>query len=324
MNVPLRLSASQVAQIAAGDTGGKHLGGQPDAVVGSIAFAPFLSVIIPHYNDLDNLKRCVVLLEQQSWHKDRVEIIVADNNSQCGIAAVRAAVPAARVVPAAIQGAGPARNAAVAAAKGEVFAFIDSDCFAEPDWLRQGVCALTTADYIGGQVVTTVRDPAHPSPAEAYDAVFAFNFEKYINRDKFSGTGNLFVPRQMFQSVGAFRSGVSEDVEWCHRANALGFQLKYAPDAIVLHAARHAWSDLLAKYRRVTREGYLLMREQPLGRLRWAGHALLVLLSPVVHVAHVVRSPRLAGWGPKWRGAVGLVGIRSFRCWEMWRVMLFG
>src|SRR5471032_2792442 len=91
---------------------------------------PFVSVVIPHYNDLDNLTICLQRLRRQSWPSDRFEVIVADNNSTCGIEAVRRIAPDIRVVPAAEQGAGPARNAGVAVARGDVLAFIDSDCAA--------------------------------------------------------------------------------------------------------------------------------------------------------------------------------------------------
>src|SRR5437868_6701590 len=86
---------------------------------------PFVSVVIPHYNDLDNLRVCLAHLRRQSWPHERFEIIVADNNSAGGVVAVRGLAADIRIVPAPEQGAGPARNAAVAVARGEVLAFID-------------------------------------------------------------------------------------------------------------------------------------------------------------------------------------------------------
>ena len=278
---------------------------------------PFVSVIVPHFNDIANLTRSIALLREQTWPADRVEIIVADNNSECGLEAVREAAPGAIVIPAPIQGAGPARNAAVAVAKGDILAFIDSDCFADPGWLAAGVAALDRFDYVGGQVITDVPDPEHMSVAEAYEAVFAFNFKKYIEVDKFSGTGNLFVPRTVFDATGPFRSGVSEDKEWCHRANGLGFRLGYAPDAIVAHPARRNWRELCGKWRRVTMESYLLQREKPLGMLRWMGRSVATAGSSVVHAPRVLRHPRLGGWRNKSHGLLGLIAIRFYRSWLM-------
>ncbi len=283
-----------------------------------------ISVIVPHYNDLENLKACIDRLDRQTLPRERFEIVVADNNSACGLDAVRAAVPTARVVPAPIQGAGPARNAAVAAAAGDIFAFIDSDCFADPDWLEQGLSALPTADYIGGRVRTSVLDPSHPSMAEAYEAVFAFNFEKYILQDKFTGTGNLFTTRAVFEKVGEFRAGVSEDVDWCHRANAHGFKLAYAPLAIVSHPARPDWESLAAKCRRIVREHRLLNQEKSFGNLRWIAWSGAILISPMPHALRVMRSATITGWRARWSALVGLTAFRAYRAWNMWRVMLKG
>ena len=47
--------------------------------------APLVSVIIPHYNDLANLDRCLRSLAAQTLPESRFEVIVADNNSRCGI-----------------------------------------------------------------------------------------------------------------------------------------------------------------------------------------------------------------------------------------------
>src|SRR5277367_3465624 len=49
---------------------------------------PLVSVIIPHYDDLDNLRSCLDLLAAQSAPSERFEIVVADNLSRCGVDAV--------------------------------------------------------------------------------------------------------------------------------------------------------------------------------------------------------------------------------------------
>src|ERR1700694_11206 len=99
---------------------------------------PLVSVIIPHYNDVDQLKHCLTRLRRQTLSSERFEVIVADNNSKGGVREVRRIASDIVVVPATIQGAGPARNAGVAVARGSVLAFLDSDCFADENWLLEG------------------------------------------------------------------------------------------------------------------------------------------------------------------------------------------
>ena len=53
---------------------------------------PFVSVIVPHFNDLGGLVLCLADLERQTWPRDRFEIVVADNASPQGEAAVAAAI----------------------------------------------------------------------------------------------------------------------------------------------------------------------------------------------------------------------------------------
>jgi len=284
---------------------------------------PFVSIIIPHYNDFENLSHCLELVRLQSWPANAREIIVADNNSQGGIAAVeRIASADTRIVSAPQQGAGFARNAGVAVARGAIFAFLDSDCFADRDWLAEGAEALTHFDYVGGRVVTVANKETRITPAEAYEVVFAFDFKKYIEKDKFSGTGNLFVPRRVFEQVGPFRSSVSEDVEWCRRANAMHMRLGYAEKAIVEHAARREWRSLTQKWDRVLVETILLSREQPRWRLRWIGYTAAVAVSPLIHWVRPLLTPRLPGFHAKLMGIIGLIGIRTYRSCLMVRMLL--
>ena len=241
-----------------------------------------VSVIIPHVDDLENLRRCLSLLAMQTMPKDEFEIIVVDNNSRCGIAAVREVCGGmANAVPAPIQGAAEARNAGVRASRGRYLAFIDSDCSPSSDWLTRGIAALATADMVGGSVDVDVVDADNPTGVEAFEKVFAFNFKRYVEKEGFSGAGNMFVSRKIFDAVGGFRTGVSEDKDWGHRAVALGYRWRYEPEARVSHPARRDWTELTRKWRRLTKEGFTAMRDKPLGRLRWILRSWLILFSPV-------------------------------------------
>lgn len=282
------------------------------------ASAPFVSVIIPHFNDLVGLGSCLDGLRRQTWPADRLEIVVADNNSACGIEAVRAAAAGCRVVPAPVQGAGPARNAAIAEARGDILALIDSDCLPDPRWIEEGVAALRGFDFIGGQVVTTATEPAAPLPVEAFEIVFNFDFRHYIEDLRFTGTGNMFVWRKVFASVGPFRSVVSEDVEWSHRAGNAGFRIGYAERAVVMHPARRDWESLQRRWARMTEERAALERERSGWPLRWVIKALAMPLSVPPHAVRVLRHPRLPGW----RARLAAIGILArLRLWRM-RAML--
>ena len=109
---------------------------------------------------------------------------------------------------------------------------------------------------MGGRVDVEYLDPRNPTGVEAFERVFAFNFKRYIEKLGFSGTGNMFVPRAIFDRVGEFRERVAEDFDWGQRAVAVGFTFRYASDAAVSHPARRNWNELTQKWRRVSREAF--------------------------------------------------------------------
>ncbi len=284
---------------------------------------PLISVIIPHYNDLANLERCMRLLAAQTLPQSQFEIVVADNNSRCGLQEVeRVCGEFARVVPAPIQGAGAARNAAVEASRGRYLAFIDSDCRATPTWLEHGLAALSSAQIVGGRVEVDYEDPAHPSAVEAFEKVFAFNFKRYIEQLGFSGSGNMFVSREIFDRVGGFRGLVAEDVDWGRRAVAGNYRFRYAPDVVVSHPARRTWAELTQKWRKASSEAFAAAIEKPNGRTLWFLRSFAVLGSPFVHWIVVARSNKLQSVEQRLMATGVLFRIRLWRFIECNRLLL--
>jgi len=284
---------------------------------------PVVSVVIPHYNDLANLKRCMGLLKAQTLARDKFEVVVADNNSRCGIEEVeRVCAGIARVVPAPIQGAGAARNAGVEASRGRILAFIDSDCRPVPTWLEWGLAALSRAEIVGGKVAVDYEDPVRPTAVEAFEKVFAFNFKRYIEEVGFSGTGNMFVPRDVFDRVGAFRGQVAEDLDWGRRAVAAGYKWAYAPEVVVTHPARRNWAELTQKWRKSSREAYAAMIEEPNGRTRWFLRSFGILASPFAHWIRIVRTDKLDNLKQRAGAVAVLFRIRFWRFVEAQRLLL--
>ncbi len=285
--------------------------------------APLLSVIIPHYNDLANLERCIRLLAAQTLPGSQFEVVVADNNSRCGLKEVeRVCSDVARVVPAPIQGAGAARNAAVEASRGRYLAFIDSDCRPTPTWLERGLAVLSDAEIVGGRVDVDYEDPAHPTGVEAFEKVFAFNFKRYIEQLGFSGSGNMFVSREIFDRVGGFRGQVAEDVDWGRRAVAAHYRFRYAADVVVSHQARRNWNELTHKWRKAPSEAFAATLEKPNGRALWFLRSLAVLGSPFVHWVAIARSKKLQNVELRLKAIAVLFRIRFWRFIECNRLLL--
>lgn len=287
------------------------------AAAASAGLPPRVSVIVPHYRDLDRLSLCLDSLDRQTYPRDRFEIIVADNASPEGEAAVAAVVRGrAKLVIVREKGAGPARNGGVAQASGEILAFTDCDCVADPDWLAAGVGALAHADFAGGRVKVMVGRPDAPLPVEAFEAVFAFNNEDYVTRLGFTVTANLFCPRALFDRVGGFRVGLSEDLEWSQRARAAGYRLTFAPEAVVSHPARRTWDELIGKWKRLNAETFALHAGRKGHRIRWLLRSSLLPISAVAHTPKVLAAPALTSWRQRWDALSVLYRLRMWRLFD--------
>lgn len=278
-----------------------------------------VSVIIPHYDDLAALELCLTALGRQTFPAEDTEIVVADNGSPQGEAAVAAVIAGrARLVTVRQRGAGPARNGGAAASTGDTLAFIDSDCVPHERWLESGVAALSRCDFAGGGIEVLTRGGKGMSATEAFERVFAFDAESYVLKKGFAPSGNLFCPRRVFEAVNGFGTGVSEDVDWSRRAIALNFRLGYAPDALVGHPARRTWAELRHKWVRINAETYALASRERHGRIKWLLKTLALPLSAVAHSGKALRSRRIAGI----RQRVGALSILyRLRFWRMFNAM---
>ncbi|MET3528133.1 glycosyltransferase family 2 protein [Phenylobacterium koreense] len=283
--------------------------------------APEVSVVVPHFHDLESLAQCIAALERQSLRAETFEIVVADNASPEGEAAVAALLGGrARLVTVAERGAGPARNGGVAQARGRILAFTDCDCRPEPEWLEKGLEALRGFDFVGGRMKVLVDDPQKMTPAEAFEAEFAFNNEAYVKQKGFTVTANLFCPREVFDRVGGFRVGVSEDFDWSHRALGQGFRLGYAEMAVVGHPARRSWPDLQKKWRRLNAETYAIYAAERGGKLRWLLRSLALPGSALAHTPRILTSRKLHHPRDRLLALAVLYRLRLWRFWDALRL----
>ena len=214
---------------------------------------PFVSVIVPVYNDERRIAGCVEALLAQTYPRDRYEVIVVDNGSTDATRAVVGRYPVTLLSETATRGSYAARNAGLRHARGEILAFTDSDCTPAPQWLAAGVAAIMAgADLAGGNVRFVFS--ARPSGAEVCDSISNMQIERNIRERGVAKTANLFARASVVAAIGPFPHGLQSggDVIWTGRATARGFRLVYAPQAEVAHPTRRLL-ELLKKHYRVGR-----------------------------------------------------------------------
>ena len=279
------------------------------------------AVIIPHFNDAGRLARCLAALAACTDF-DKVEVVVVDNGSTVDPSPLVAATPGIRLVTEPRQGAGAARNRGVRETTAPKLLFLDSDCVPRHDWIVAGLAALEGRQVVGGRVSLFDETPPPRSGAEAFETVLAFDQEDYIRNKGFSVSANLLTWRAIFEAVGDFGVGMSEDVDWCHRAATRGFRLDYAAAVEVAHPTRSTAEALDRKWRRMVRESFVLEGTGSAARLRWLLRAGVVLASPLVHAPRFLTNPTLRDSGERLRGLLMLVRIRTLRAiWMMRQVV---
>jgi glycosyltransferase involved in cell wall biosynthesis len=138
------------------------------------AGAPRISVVVPTCNRADLIAACVEALARQTYARDLFEIIVVDDGSTDGTPAALEALAQGDpglglrvLVNERNIGANPSRNRGIREAKGDLVAFLDSDCIPERDWLERIVDAFS--DQQIAAVVGLVTDPA---PRNVWDLAF--------------------------------------------------------------------------------------------------------------------------------------------------------
>src|SRR5439155_9097584 len=109
--------------------------------------APFESVIGCSYNGGRTLAACLDSLGRLNYLE--YEVILVDDGSTDHTAYIAAQYPRVRYIHQSNHGLSHARNTGATAARGEVFAYTDSDCMVDADWLYYLIGTLVSGDYAG-------------------------------------------------------------------------------------------------------------------------------------------------------------------------------
>ncbi len=218
---------------------------------------PFVSVIIPVYNDAQRLRGCLAALREQTYPVERYEVVVVDNASTEDLRPVVSAFPGYGFEREDRPGSYAARNQGIAASKGEILAFTDSDCLPEPGWIEAGVRALADrpgCGVVGGRIEMVARDPRRITPFDLHDLVWGMPQRVYVERFGLAATANLFAHRWVFDRIGPFDAAFKScgDCEWSFRREAAGIDLVYADEARICHPTRSTLGEFVRRRRRIT------------------------------------------------------------------------
>ncbi|MEA5616294.1 glycosyltransferase family 2 protein [Cronbergia sp. UHCC 0137] len=205
----------------------------------------FFSVVIPTYNRLPILEKCLRALESQKLSKSSLitgyEVVLVDDGSTDDtldwLAAHKEEFPHLRCFEQDHAGPAAARNLGVNKAVGDTIIFIDSDLVVLPNFLEAHAVALVQG-----------REKLGNDKCFTYGAVInTSNFnnptsEPYKITDfsaAFFATGNVAISKHWLEQAGLFDIGFQlygwEDLELGVRLKNLGLKLIKCPEAVGYH-----------------------------------------------------------------------------------------
>jgi glycosyltransferase involved in cell wall biosynthesis len=253
---------------------------------------PFVSIIIPVFNDVDQLQHCLVRLEQQSYPQHLYEVVVVDNgsNPEQNLAELVASFKQVTLTREIHPGSYAARNQGLTLAKGTVIGFTDADCIPSMDWIEQGVAALLRnpdCGFVAGNIELFFQNQAQPTPVELYESLwYPLSQKEFVEHHHFGATANVFTFAEVVKQVGMFNPALksSGDREWGQRVFQAGYRPVYDDALVVKHPARHSFTQLYHRARRIIGGRYSLLQQET-SWLRRNGKFMLLLgqylLAPV-------------------------------------------
>ncbi len=214
-----------------------------------------VTVIVPVWNNPEQLERCIAALQVQEYPADRFEIVVVDNGSTDDTM-VRAQAMGVRVLQQPKPGSYAARNLGIAHTSSDYLAFTDSDCIPDRHWLSTAMGRTTGEPNLGvvaGRIVLFNESGGEARRwAECYEAMVAFPQHQAALGT--CATANWLSPRAAIVEAGGFDETVKSggDHHMGMKVRSSGRTILYEPGMIVRHPTRATFAALLEKRRRLT------------------------------------------------------------------------
>lgn len=251
---------------------------------------PAISIIIPHLNGRHHLDDCLQSLRRQTWRD--FEALLVDNGSTDGTQDyVAENYPEIKLIQLPEnRGFTGACNAGWQAAQGEIIILLNNDTEADPRWLAEVMAAFDRHPRAGSiaskMLLFDRRDHLHtagdfyrvdgiPGNRGVWQADMGqFDQEEMV----FSACGGSSAYRRaLLDQIGFldddfFFSCEDVDVGW--RANLAGWEVWYAPTAVIYHKLKATGGAVTGSYYDGRNFLYLIWKNYPASLLRQNGRLI--------------------------------------------------
>jgi cellulose synthase/poly-beta-1,6-N-acetylglucosamine synthase-like glycosyltransferase/exo-beta-1,3-glucanase (GH17 family) len=258
---------------------------------------PTMSVVICAYNAAATLDECLV--HTCALDYPGLEILVVDDGSTDGTAAIAARHDRAVLLSVPHAGLSVARNAGWVAAAGELVVYLDSDAYPSPEWPWYVALAFDDPRVggAGGPNVPPVGDllgaaQVAQAPGGPVHVLVTDDRAEHV-----PGC-NMAFWREVLQEVDGFDPvymAAGDDVDACWKVLDAGWEIGFHPAALVWHHRRAGLRSYLRQQRGYGRSEALVEARHPdrfnsAGSARWRGRIYNPAL-PAVTRPRIYRGP---------------------------------
>ncbi len=236
---------------------------------------PFVSVIVPVRNEERYIERCLGALGDQSYPRDRFEVIVVDGESTDRTRSlverfIAESTLNMRLLSNPAKRTAPGLNIGIAAARGDIIVRVDGHCIVSPDFIEESVAALewSGADCVGGPITSEGEGFWGRAIAVAMSSRFGVGGAAFrvSAREQWTDTVAFGAYRRsLFDALGRFREDLDggEDDEFNYRLLSAGGRILMTPSIRSRYIVRSSLPALLRQYVRYGRAKVAVLAAHP-------------------------------------------------------------
>jgi glycosyltransferase involved in cell wall biosynthesis len=196
------------------------------------SISPFVSFIIPALNAERSLDVCLKSIFEVDFPQDRFEVTIVDNGSRDNTLNILKKYGVKYFVMPNLTIAA-LRNYGVQNSKGEIIAFVDSDCVIPKGWLKNAINIFSKDERNG------IVGCSYGIPENACWIIRAWYLPQntFLQEVNFIPSGNLLVRREVFNKVGGFDGKLitGEDYDFCERVRESGYSIISSGSVQAIH-----------------------------------------------------------------------------------------
>ena len=258
---------------------------------------PKVSVVVCAYNAERTMDPCLESLKKLTY--PNYEVVVVNDGSKDRTLEITERHGYTKIISQENKGLSVARNVGLQHSTGEIIAYTDSDCVADPDWLTYMVAKMLSADLYacGGPNFPPPEDSLVPSAVAVSPGGPTHVLVSDDEAEHIAGC-NMAFRREALEKIGGFDPqfrAAGDDVDLCWRLQFAGYKIGFSPAATVWHFRRNTVEAYFGQQRGYGKAEAMVYAKHPFrfnlfGQAKWLGRiygdlsaSMLLSRKPIIY-----------------------------------------